>query len=173
MDQYKIKLRDKKEGEYSYLFKIKDSFFKDFSQSEVKSANIVGTVLLEKKTHKLSLYIQLNGEVYGLLCGLCADEISIKISNTTKILLEEKTAKEESTDEIIYINPSQKELSIKHLLFELIILSLPKKIEHRKNENGESNCNKEMMTLVEKYTNREKKTSDPRWDGLKDIKIKP
>ena len=173
MDKYKIKLGEIKEGKHSCLFKIKDSFFKDFSQSEVRHTNILATILLEKKTHELSLCIQLRGQINGLLCDLCADEISITISTTTKILLQETTTKEESTDEIIYISPGQKDLSIKHLLFELIILSIPRKREHETNKSGKRECNKEMITLVEKYTKKEKKTSDPRWDTLKDLKIKP
>ena len=63
-------------------------------------------------------------------------------------------------------------IDLKQLIFELIILNLPNRRQHPLNEDGSSNCNKEMIVLVNKYTLKEKKSSDPRWDALKKLKIK-
>ena len=54
----------------------------------------------------------------------------------------------------------------------MIILNLPNRRQHPLDENGESTCNKEMVDLVNKYTEVKEKSSDPRWDALKDLKIK-
>ena len=70
------------------------------------------------------------------------------------------------------MSPNQNKLSIKNLLFELITLSLPNRRKHTLNEDGTTNCNKEMISLIDKYNNIEEKSSDPRWDALKDLKIK-
>lgn len=172
MDEYKITIEGIAEGIHSFTFYIKDSFFKAFSQSEVRCANIITTVLLEKKNDKLALSIQLKGKVNHLLCDICAEDISVNISSTTKMIIEKTSEDLESTDEIIYVNSNKNELSIKHLLFELITLSLPNKRQHPLNKDGTTNCNTEMISLIEKYNNIEKKSSDPRWDALKDLKIK-
>jgi uncharacterized metal-binding protein YceD (DUF177 family) len=58
------------------------------------------------------------------------------------------------------------------LLFELITLSLPNKRQHPLKKDGTTNCNEEMIALIEKYNEIEEKSSDPRWDALKDLKIK-
>ena len=52
-------------------------------------------------------------------------------------------------------------------IYECIILSIPSKIEHSGAENDR--CNKEMILLLDKYANKERK-NDPRWDNLKKIK---
>ena len=172
MNEYNITIGGIEEGNHSFIFDIKDSFFKAFSQSEVKSANIVATVLLEKEDNKLALCIQLSGKVNHLLCDICAEEISIDISSNTKMIIKETSENLESTDEILYVNSNENELSIEHLLFELITLSLPNKRQHPENKDGTTNCNTEMISFIEKYNNIEEKSSDPRWDALKNLKLK-
>ena len=73
-------------------------------------------------------------------------------------------------EEVLCINPSEKEINIKHLLFEFVNLALPTKRQHKINADGTSNCNQEMLDLISKYTNPTKNMSDPRWDKLKTIK---
>ena len=63
-------------------------------------------------------------------------------------------------------------LDLKQLIFEIIILNLPNKRQHPFDEEGNSTCNEEMVDLVNKYTEVEEKSSDPRWDALKNLKIK-
>ena len=89
------------------------------------------------------------------------------------ILLSKKTdADLISTDEIIYIKKNENQLDLKHLIFELIVLNFPTKRKHPLDETGKSTCNKEMINLVNKYTQIEQKSSDPRWDALKELKVK-
>ena len=172
MNEYRITIGGTEEGIHSFTFDIKDSFFKAFSQSEVRYANIIATVLLERENNKLALSIELNGKVNHLLCDICAEDISVDISSITKMMIKETSENLESTDEIIYITSNENELSIEHLLFELITLSLPNKRQHPENKDGTTNCNTEMISLIDKYNNIEEKSSDPRWDALKDLKIK-
>ena len=171
MNEYRITIGGIEEGIHSFTFDIKDSFFKAFSQSEVRNANIIATVLLERENNKLALSIELNGEINHLLCDICAEDISVDISSITKMMIKETSENLESTDEIIYINSNENELSIEHLLFELITLSLPDRRQHPTNEDGTTNCNTEIISLIDKYNNIEEKSSDPRWDALKDLKI--
>ena len=172
MNDYRITIGGIEEGTHSFTFDIKDSFFKAFSQSEVRHANIIATVLLKREDAKLTLSIELNGKVHHLLCDICAEDISVDISSITKVMIKETSEDLESTDEIIYINENENKLSLNHLLFELITLSLPNRRKHPLNEDGETNCNAEMISLIDKYNNIERKVSDPRWDTLKNLKIK-
>ena len=110
MSDYRIKIGGIADGIHSFTFEIKDSFFKAFSQSEVKHATIIATVLLEKQSDKLALSIQLNGEVNHLLCDICAEDISVEIAFATKMIVKETSEDLESTDEIIYINSNDNEL---------------------------------------------------------------
>ena len=90
----------------------------------------------------------------------------------TKVIIKITDEELPSTDEIFYIKKSENSIDLKQLIFELIILNLPKRRQHPLNEQGEITCNKEMVDLIEKYTVKEEKSSDPRWDALKDLKLK-
>ena len=65
---------------------------------------------------------------------------------------------------------NENKLDLKHLIFELIVLNAPKKRQHALDKQGNSTCNKEMVDLVKEYTQVKEKSSDPRWDALKNLK---
>ena len=172
MNEYKIKLGGITNGNNSFSFEIKDQFFEEFTLSDVEHANVTVTALLDKEGDRLALTLTIDGKINKLLCDICTDEISVDITAKTKVIIKTTDENLVSTDEIFYIKTSENAIDLKQLIFELIILNLPKKRQHAFNEDGSSNCNKEMIELVNKYTITEEKSSDPRWDALKKIKIK-
>ena len=172
MNDFKIKLGSINGGENCFSFEIRDKFFEEFTLSDVEYANITATALLDKEEDRLVLTLTIDGEIHKLLCDICTDEISLDITAKTKVII--KTTDEDlvSTDEIFYVKTSENAIDLKQLIFELIILNLPIRRQHAFNEDGSSNCNEEMIDLVNKYTVTEEKSSDPRWDALKKLKIK-
>jgi uncharacterized metal-binding protein YceD (DUF177 family) len=172
MNDFKIKLGTITNGKNLFSFKIKAEFFEAFTLSEIKHGEIIATALLDKEDNNLILKIAIEGRLNQLLCDFCADEISVNISGETNIILKITDEDLHSTDEIFYIKKHENSLDLSQLIFELIVLSAPKKKQHPLNNKGESTCNKEMVDLVNKYSVRKEKSSDHRWDALKDLKIK-
>ena len=172
MDDFKIKLGAINGGENYFLFEIKDQFFEEFTLSDVEYANVTATALLDKKGDGLTLTLTIDGEINKLLCDICTDEISVDITAETKVFIKTTDENLVSTDEIFYVKTSENAIDLKQLIFELIILNLPNKRQHALSKDGSSECNKEMIDLVNKYTVTEEKSSDPRWDALKKLKIK-
>ena len=172
MNEYEIKLGGIINGNNSFSFEIKDQFFEAFTLSDVEYAEIIATALLDKDGNKLALTLQIDGKINKLLCDICAEEISVSIKAEINVIIKTTDENLTSTDEIFYIKNSENSIDLKQLIFELIILNLPKKRQHPLTEQGELICNEEMVDLIEKYTVKEEKSSDPRWDALKDLKIK-
>ena len=172
MNDFIIKLGALTNGISSFSFDIKDQFFEAFTLSDVEKADIIATALLDKDGDKIGLKLRIDGEIHNQLCDICAEEISIDITAETDVLLKITDENLYSTDEIFYIKKSESSLNLKQLIFEIIILNLPNKRQHPFDEEGNSTCNEEMVDLVLKYTEVEKKSSDPRWDALKNLKIK-
>ena len=50
-------------------------------------------------------------------------------------------AEMEDTDEIIFVKEEDGHIDISQLIYETIILSIPSKIEHKLDENGNKTCN--------------------------------
>ncbi len=169
MNQYEIVVKGIKEGTHSFSFCIKDSFFKEMCNSEIKHANISAKVSLEKKHNVLQLFIKIRGKVNRLLCDVCAEEMSIEIENNTQVLIKESYMELDDTDEILYIKPTDHIVSIKQILFELIVLSIPQKKQHKIDEKGKKKCNIEMIQLIEKYSSPKEGRFDERWSTLKNL----
>ena len=172
MNAYKIKLGSITNGKNSFSFEIKDKFFDAFTLSDVERAEIIATALLNKDGNKLALTLQIEGTINKLLCDICTEEISVNIVAETNVIIKTTDENLTSTDEILYIKKSENSIDLQQLIFELIILNLPKKRQHPLNDKGEVACNEEMVNLIAKYTVKQEKSSDPRWDTLKDLKIK-
>jgi len=172
MNAYKIKLGSITTGKNSFSFEIKDQFFEAFTLSDVEHAEIIATALLDKDGEKLALTLTIDGKINKLLCDICTEEISINITAEINVLIKITDEDLMSTDQILYIKNSDNSIDLKQLIFELIILNLPKKRQHPLNKQGEITCNQEMVDLIKRYTIKQKKSSDPRWDALKDLKLK-
>ena len=172
MNDFNIKLGTITNGKNLFSFIIKDEFFEAFTLSEIKHAEIIATALLDKEGDNIVLTLTIEGKLNKLLCDFCADEISVNISGKTNVILKITDEDLHSTDEVFYLKKNENSLNLSQLIFELIILNTPKKKTHALNNKGESTCNEEMVNLVNKYTVKKIKTSDPRWDALKGLKIK-
>ena len=170
MNDFTVNLGSINSGKKSFSFNIKDKFFDTFPSSEVKHADISATAALSRDIEKISLNLIITGEINKLPCDICAENISLEISAETNIIIKKTNERLFSNDEIYYIQKTDNKIDLAQLIFELIVLNVPKKRKHPVNKEGNSTCNKEMIELVKKYTQKEKKSSDPRWDALKVLK---
>ena len=167
MLNYHIRISGVKDGKHEYFFDIDSKFFESFIDTEVTNSKIKVTSTYYKNGNKLKLTLKIIGEVYNLVCDLCARSLTVKIDNSITVLLQESDLEMETTDEILYIKANQKEIDITQLIYEGIILSLPNKREH--SGDGDDICDEEMINLLNKYTIKEEK-KDPRWEELNKIK---
>ena len=172
MHNFTVKLGSITNGKNSFSFEIEDQFFEAFTFSDLEHANISAIARLDKDGENISLNLTIDGQINQLACDICTDELSVKISGETNVIIKKTDEDVASTDDIFYIKKSENKLDLKHLIFELIVLNAPKKRQHPLDKQGKVTCNKEMVNLIEKYTVQEEKSSDPRWVALKDLKIK-
>lgn len=170
MNDFTLKLGLITNGKNSFSFEVKDKFFEAFTLTDVEHGNILATATTYKNGEEIKLHLMVKGEIHKLPCDICADDISVPIKGETNIMIKKSYENLESTDEIFYIKQNENSINLKQLIFELIILNAPKKRRHPVDEKGNSTCNKEMIDLVNKYTKIKEKSSDARWDALKNLK---
>lgn len=171
MSEYKIKLTNLDKSSIEYLFTIEESFFKDFSFSEITHADINVQCIASKTLEKISLTININGIIKNFLCDNCAENIHIPVTSESAFVIKQSENNDLSHDDILYVSTNDNFIEIKHLIYELITLATPNKRSHNSISN-EINCNKDMQKLIEKYSSREEnKDSDPRWKVLKNLNL--
>lgn len=162
-----VRISGIKDGTHEYFFNIDNQFFEAFVNSEVTDSKIKVSAILLKDLKKLKLSLKISGNISNLICDLCASKISIPVSNTLSVLIEETDLNQEDTDEVIYVSPSQHTIDISQLIYECIIFSIPIKREHSGGKNDK--CDKNMKILIDQYT-KQKKISDPQWSELNKLK---
>ena len=171
MNSFTVKLGSINNGKNLFSFHVNDKFFDTFPLSEIKDVDISATAILSRNVEEISLNLIITGKINNLPCDICAENLSLDISAETNMIVKKTDKNLFSNDEIYYIQKNENELDLKQLIFELIVLNVPKKRRHPLDMGGNSTCNKEMIELINKYKLKEKKTSDPRWDALKDFNI--
>ena len=167
MLNYNIRISGIKDGNHEYFFNINEKFFESFVESELINCVVKVNCNLFKDGNKLKLSLHIEGNILNFNCDLCARPVNLSITNSIDVLLQETESEMEDTDEIIYIQSNQSHIDISQLIYEIIILSIPFKIEHSGVENDI--CDKEMMVLLDKYAEK-KEINDPRWGDLNKLK---
>ena len=172
MNDFTVKLGQITTGKNSFCFEVKDQFFEAFNFSDFEHANITAIATLTKHGENISLNLSVKGQINKLACDICTDDLSVRISGEADIINKKNEEDLLSTDEIFYMKKTDHQLDLRHLIFELIVVNVPKKRQHALDKQGNSTCNKEMVDLVNKYTQIKEKASDDRWDALKKIELK-
>lgn len=169
MNDFTVKLGAINTGENYFSFDITDQFFEAFTFPGVEHVDISAIATLNKQGENISLNLMINGQINQLACDICTDELSMEITGATNVIIKKTYQDIASTDEIFYIQENENIIDLKQLIFDLIILNTPNKRQHALDKNGNSTCNKEMVDLVNKYTQKRSNVSDPRWDALKSL----
>lgn len=163
---FKIPFSGLKLGKHEFNFKIEDTFFELFEDSEISKGQVSVDVSMEKKNTLLNLKFELEGQL-ELCCDTCNEPYSQNIKQIFNLIV--KFSDEESlfdTDEIITISSNEHSLFLAQHLFEFIHLSVPARRTHF----DISLCNQDVINTLNQFTIKESVTADPRWDSLNKLK---
>ncbi|MGZ4034576.1 MAG: YceD family protein [Bacteroidia bacterium] len=162
-------------GEHRFDFEVKDKFFENLEFSEIKHAAIHVKLNLLKQSQMMVLHFEIGGTV-KTLCDLCASEFDLPIHGDYKLIVKvggSDTGNED--DDIITVAANEHQLDLSTYLYEYITLSLPIKRVHPLDKDGNSTCDIETLKKLENFIVEEapetEEEIDPRWDGLKNIKL--
>jgi uncharacterized metal-binding protein YceD (DUF177 family) len=164
-------------GKHEYEFEVRDKFFEGLELSEIKEGNIRIDLELLKQSSMMALEFKISGTV-KVPCDICTEEFDLPIEGDYKLIVKVGgNDNQEEDDDIITIAANEHQLDLAQYIYEYITLSLPIKRVHPLDKKGKSTCDPEMVKKVESYLtddpgeDDEEGGSDPRWDGLKGIKL--
>jgi len=169
LKQFVIRFSGLSIGNHQYKFIIDEKFFENFDFSEIKNGKITVDILLNKQETMFILNFIINGTV-NVTCDRCLEPFDLDINGKEKLIVKFGKEKFEETDEILIIPESDNKINISQYIYEYINLLLPYKRVHPDNADGKSLCNQEVIKKIKKFS--KSKTIDPRWEKLKDIKLK-
>src|SRR6185436_4873980 len=140
-----------------------------FDHTIVEKAEVDVLVNIDKQDYLLLLDFTIEGTVF-LPCDRCGEEMGVQLEGYNELIVKfGEEAKEESED-VIVLPSKAHEIDVAQFIYEYVTTLIPLRNVHEDDENGNSTCNPDVLKELEKYQpHEEKKTSDPRWDVLKNI----
>jgi uncharacterized metal-binding protein YceD (DUF177 family) len=169
--KYDVAFKGLTEGLHEFEFQINGKFFGHFEASLVDNGEVSTKVILEKRSTFIKLHFKIKGWV-ELMCDRCLENYRQKIKHKTDIFVKFGEQEFEDGENVIWILPEEHQINLAQLIYEYVILSIPLRHVHPKNENGKRNCNKEMLDKLKNYmhtTDEDETDVDPRWDVLKKL----
>ena len=168
--KYDIAFKGLTEGLHKFDYQINGRFFEHFEGRLVDEGEVNVVVILEKRGTFIKLHLDINGEI-ELVCDRCLENYRQKIKNNAEIFVKFGEQEFDEGENVMWLLPEEHQLNIAQLIYEYIVLSIPLRHIHPKNENGERGCNKKMIDKLKNYihTENEEIHIDPRWNRLKEL----
>ncbi len=150
LKDYSIEFVGLKDARHEWDFDLKASFFELLEDTLVQGGDFKCKVILDKSATLLTFSFEINGECLHP-CDDCLDEIVVPIHAVGKLYVKFGEEYEELSDEIIVIKRDEHQINIAQYIYEFIVLSLPLRVVHPEDEEGNSTCNQEMINKLSNY----------------------
>lgn len=162
---FEVFLKDITTDQKRFVFELDDDFFIEKEKSEIQGGNVNVQVVAQKKAEAFEFDFEING-VIQVVCDRCLEPMSLSVNAVDSIMVKQG---EQTDEDSVFIAQNEETFDLEWVLYETVALQIP--IQHF-HKDGE--CNKEMMQRLNassttKFAEEENKTTDPRWDKLKDI----
>ena len=170
ISKHKIEFAGLKVGKHQFNFELNKEFFENFSFFDFNNIDLSVDVDLTKKSTLLELNFHLKGSV-NVNCDMTNEPFDMPFNKEDFLVVKFGQEYNDEDNEILVLPYGEHKVILDQYLYELVILSLPRKRVHPGVEDGtlESEIIKILDELKPSGLALE---SDPRWEKLKKIKNK-
>ena len=161
-----------KKGSHLFKYQISKKFFEAYSFNDFNDCEVLATVNLVKKDSLLELDFDIKG-VVNVPCDLTTEVFNQEINGHLHLIVKFGHEFNNDNDEVLIIPHKEHQINVSQYIYELIILSVPKKRVHPKVLDGTMESKTlerlEELKIKENSSEKEQNSTDPRWDKLKDL----
>lgn len=166
--EFTIPFSGLKQGKHDFDYVIENEFFESFEYTEFNSANIELKVLMTKLSTMLELELLAEG-IVNVFCDSSGEPYDQPISSNLELVVKFGDEYNDENDEILIVPHGEHQVDIAQYVYEMLVLAVPQKRVHPGVLDG--TLESEALTKLEELQPKEKDkdSTDPRWDALKDI----
>ena len=167
---HKIEFAGLKVGKHQFSFELNKEFFENFSFFDFNNISLKVDIDLTKKSNLLELNFYAKGSV-NVNCDMTNEPFDMPFDKQDFLVVKFGQEYNDEDNEILVLPFGEHKIILDQYLYELVILSLPRKRVHPGVEDG--TLESEIIEILD-----ELKPSglgletDPRWEKLKKIKNK-
>ena len=169
LKQFNIQYIGLKEESHLFEYQIEKSFFDAYNFDEFFDTNITVALTLDKKSTLLNLSFKAKGTI-NVTCDVSGEPFDQEIETALELIVKFGEEYNDDNEEILILPYTEFQLNVAQYIYEMIVLSAPKKRVHPKVLDG--TMESEALKKLEKLRVKEQKTTenvDPRWDKLKSL----
>lgn len=157
-----------KPGEHKFVYEIDNAFFVSFDYQEFNEASVQVTAILNKIDTMMALHLTAQGTV-NVDCDVTGKPFDQPIHAALQLVIKFGEVYDDEYDEILILPHGEHQINIAQYLYEMLVLAVPQKRVHPGVIDG--TLKSEILDKLNELQPKEplKDTTDPRWDGLKNL----
>jgi uncharacterized metal-binding protein YceD (DUF177 family) len=168
-DQYQIAFTGLNSGTHTFDFQVGDKFFEQVEDAEITGGQVAVMVTMVKEERMMDLHLEINGKV-SVPCDRCNELIDVEVNGHERLIIKLGDRYFEESEDVQVIPDTAHKFDLSPFLYEYIHLLLPIRRVHPEDEEGNSQCDPEIMKKLKELS--ESHIQDPRWDALNQLKEK-
>lgn len=169
----KLPVRNLSEGKHHQAFELQDDFGVEHGIEDISDLQLSVNAFFEKRKQVITGYIEIDG-AGKMQCDRCLELCDVEFESDADFAIKIGVAEDDvdSLDTVYHVSEEDEFCDITDFVVDEIKLAIPFKRTHQKDEEGNYLCDNDIASLIDKYeVKNDEKPSDPRWDGLKNIKF--
>ena len=169
-ERFQIDLKALTEENTPLVYDLDNQFFQSFEDTLVQGGSVHVSGSIRKATGFYELQLHAVGTV-RIPCDRCLDMMDQPIEADLHLTVK-LGSEAQDNDDIIIVDESEGILQTAWFIYESVVLAVPIQHVHQPGD-----CNDAMMRVLEEHSaarssDADAKATDPRWDALKQLKIK-
>ena len=168
-DQYQIAFSGLHPGTHSFDFQIGDSFFEQVKDAEITGGQVSVMVTMAKEERMMDLHFEIHGTV-KVPCDRCNELMDFAVDGNERLIIKLGDHYQEESEDVQIIPDTAHQFDLRPFLYEYIHLLLPIRRVHPEDEEGNSQCDPEILKKLKELS--EHHIQDPRWEALNLLKNK-
>lgn len=172
--EYEIAFVGLKPGEHTFQYQIEDKFFANYGPQDFSNCHADVKVTLDKSNGFIMLKFDVGGTA-DVNCDRCGNPLHLQLWDEFKIIVKlvdepEQMNEQEEDPDVYYISKGESHLHLEDWIYEFVNLSIPVQKMCKEDEEGNSQCNPEVLEKLRKMEENVKQAENPIWKGLDKFK---
>jgi uncharacterized metal-binding protein YceD (DUF177 family) len=168
-DQYQIAFSGLNSGTHIFDFQIDGKFFEHVHDAEISGGKVSVVVTMAKEERMMDLHLQIAGTV-SVCCDRCNEPMDVEVEGNERLIIKLGDHYYEESEDVQVIPDTAHKFDLSPFLYEYIHLLLPIRRVHDEDENGNSQCDPDIIKKLKELS--ESHIPDPRWEALNQLKKK-
>ena len=171
--EFEIAFVGLKPGLHHFEYQVDDMFFANYGEQDFSNCNATAKLELDKKNGFMFLKFDIDGTV-DVNCDRCGNPLTLQLWDEFKVMVklvdnpDEMNEQEEDPD-VYYISHGESHLHLADWIYEFINLSIPLQKTCLPDEEGNTQCNQEVLAKLSQATETDK-AANPMWEALNKLK---